>query len=60
MLATGYTVGGMLVIITFSLTGCCVFAKSAGGYDDFSQDDEVVIGLKTEKAYNKVDLSTDA
>jgi hypothetical protein len=56
MIATGYTLAGVLIIVVFGLISCCTFAKSAGGYDE-----ELEEGLEIEtKKYAKVNPSTDA
>ena len=60
MIATGYTVAGVIIVILFSIVGCCVFGRSAGAYDDFD-DDEVANALEIEpKKYAKVVPGPDA
>ena len=65
MLATGYTLAAALIICLFSLIGCCIFAKPAGGYDDDHIETAAVVGNGVHqtdglKKYSKVDLTSDA
>lgn len=38
MIATGYTLAGVMVTLCFSLIGCCLFCRSGGAYDDNDED----------------------
>ena len=61
MIATGYTVAGVLIVVIFSLDGCCIFGKGAGAYDDLV-DDEITNGIHppVQKNYSKVANVNDA
>ena len=59
MIATGYTIAGLLIILIFTIIGFCVFGRSSGGYDE--QEEEDATGLQSEvKKYSKVGVATDA
>jgi len=59
MLATGYTVAGVLITCLFSFVGCCMFSKPLGAYDDLMVSPEETKPVDGNK-YLKVDLSNDA
>jgi hypothetical protein len=62
MIAMGYTIAGAMIVLIFSIIGCCVFGKGAGAYDEDMIEEEVANGVHADakKKYSKVDIATDA